>query len=104
MELRGAEGLNCACTFRKEPKAGRNRCRACSTIKPEIIALVVAIAGMMFPAISRHRMSMNFPRLRRRLSRTFDFPAALLWNAVSCCTQICRGMDEMQRIGIVLLK
>ena len=105
MELSGAEGLNCACTLRKDSKVARNRCKACSTIKPEIIALVVAIAGIIFPAISKrervHRLAKTDTSY---VVRTFDFPSALCWNSVSCRPQICRGSDEIERIVIVLVK
>jgi hypothetical protein len=35
-----------------EDWCARRRCNACKTISPAMIALVVAMAGMMFPAIS----------------------------------------------------
>ena len=105
MALRGAEGLNCACTLRSESKVARNRCKACSTIKPEIIALVVAIAGIMFPAISKRERVYQLDKTDTScIARTFNFPPALSWNTVRCRPQISRGSNEIQRIVIIFVK
>lgn len=53
--LRGILGLNCTCTLRSAEYERRRRCSACSTMSPAMIAFVVAIAGMMLPAISARR-------------------------------------------------
>ena len=50
--LSGIDGLNCTCTFRSALYERRRRCSAWRTMSPAMIAFVVAIAGMMFPAIS----------------------------------------------------
>jgi hypothetical protein len=99
--LNGTAGLNCKCTLRNFPCDFLSRCKAWRTIRPEMMALVVAIAGMMFPAISARSVRMESSE---RARQTFDFPPCFALNAICIRAQIGGGCDKVERVVIILVK
>jgi hypothetical protein len=71
---------------------------------PAIMALVVAIAGMMLPAISEDGEVVNERLITATRALTFDFPATLSGNAICCGTQVGGRSHEVKCIIVVFVK
>ena len=67
-----------------------------------MMALVVAIAGMMFPAISVKKCQNEI--IRENSRQTFDFPTRFALNAICIRAQIRGGCDKVERVVVILVK
>lgn len=77
--------------------------RDCITIRPAMMALVVAIAGMILPAISIAGMSIDFfPLCDKQLA--FDLETSLIGDTVSGSSKVSCRKYKVKSIVIILVK
>ena len=98
---RGFDGSAFRKTFFVAEVLCERRFMACMTTSPAMMAFVVAIAGMMLPAISEGRSAMLAVSMVRH---TFDLEAGLLCYTVSNGANIGSSENEVKRIVVVFVE
>ena len=83
--------------------------KASMTISPAITALVVAMAGMMLPAMAEGKGRVeggghDQGTWSRDCWLTFDVKSALLLDVEGKCSQVCRRCHKVHRNSVVLWK
>jgi hypothetical protein len=75
-----------------------------STHSPAVIALVVAMAGMILPAISAEDLLIMIPWTRYAIRLTLDIEFRLDFNVEDSSSEVGRRCNKVQSVHVVFIK